>query len=183
MPRYATFLYYTITVIIFSLGIFFHRTYFGYRNSVVLGDIAKGALWFVELLWITVVVAMMFFKKFIYKHKKKIFLVLAAMIVMVIVLEFTLRLFDSKPRFIRHPYLNYQGTPNYKSSDGKNIHNSFGFRGPEIAVPKPKGVVRIAILGGSSVYEEAVADWRDDFARQIERALEKYSPKSTTASS
>jgi lysophospholipase L1-like esterase len=31
--------------------------------------------------------------------------------------------------------------------------NSYGFRGPDVAVPKPKGVVRILCIGGSTTYE------------------------------
>jgi hypothetical protein len=75
------------------------------------------------------------------------------------------------PVFSRHPYLNFITTPNYKSVDGQNSHNSLGFRGPEITIPKPAGIFRIAIIGGSTVYETEVARWQDDFARQLEREL------------
>jgi len=53
------------------------------------------------------------------------------------------------------------------------MHNSLGMRGPEIIMPKPAGRMRIAILGGSTVYEEFVQDWKQDFARQLERELKQ----------
>lgn len=79
-------------------------------------------------------------------------------------------------RFSPHPYLNYIGTPNYRSADELNMHNSLGMRGPEIIMPKPKDRIRIALLGGSTVYEEFVKDWRQDFARQLERELKQAYP-------
>src|SRR5215475_3012095 len=38
-----------------------------------------------------------------------------------------------------------------RMSGGVHI-NSLGFRGPELAVPKPPGDVRLAFLGGSTTY-------------------------------
>lgn len=77
--------------------------------------------------------------------------------------------------FTPHQYLNYYGTPNYKSLDEQNTHNSMGYRGPEVAVPKSDGVYRIATIGGSSTYTDAIKDWKKDFARQLEKRLqEKY---------
>lgn len=57
-----------------------------------------------------------------------------------------------------HHYLNYYGSPNYKSKDGLNMHNSLGFRGDEIAIPKLEGTYRIVILGGSTAYTIGVKD-------------------------
>jgi lysophospholipase L1-like esterase len=59
-----------------------------------------------------------------------------------------------------HPYTSYCLQPG-KQRDGAN-HNSKGFRGPEFASPKPLGVYRIAILGGSTTYCEFIGD--DDAA-------------------
>lgn len=72
-----------------------------------------------------------------------------------------------------HPYMDYHGTPNYKSPDGLNIHNSYGFRGPEVVIPKPKGTYRIVALGGSTTYTVDVKDWRKDYPRQLEKELRK----------
>lgn len=78
-------------------------------------------------------------------------------------------------RYVPHHYLNYQGTPGYSSPDGLNIHNSYGFRGPEITIPKPNETYRIVILGGSTVYTIGVDDWKKDFARQLQKELQsKY---------
>ena len=70
-----------------------------------------------------------------------------------------------------HHYLNYYQTPDYKSKDGLNLHNSLGFRGEEITLPKPKGTYRIVILGGSSAYTAAVKDWHKDWARKLQKEL------------
>lgn len=49
-------------------------------------------------------------------------------------------------QYIGLPYLNYALSPAYPG------HNSLGYRGPEIAIPKPEGVFRIAVIGGSTTY-------------------------------
>jgi lysophospholipase L1-like esterase len=48
--------------------------------------------------------------------------------------------------------------------------NSLGLRGPEVATAKPKGVVRIAILGGSSAFGYLVSDGAEA-ARLLEERL------------
>lgn len=75
------------------------------------------------------------------------------------------------PIYSPHHYLNYYGSPNYKSKDGLNMHNSLGFRGDEIAIPKLEGTYRIVILGGSTAYTIGVKDWRKDWARQLQKEL------------
>ena len=78
-------------------------------------------------------------------------------------------------RFSPHPYLNYYSTPNYVSLNGLSRHNSYGFRGKDIQVPKPKGLFRIAILGGSTVYSTAVEDDEKVFTAILEKTLkERY---------
>ena len=67
------------------------------------------------------------------------------------------------------PYVNYVLTPNYQS--GLNRHNSLGYRGAEIAVPKPEGVFRIVALGGSTTYGQGIEDWRLAYPAQLERIL------------
>jgi hypothetical protein len=57
-----------------------------------------------------------------------------------------------------HRYLGYLPTPNYRN--GANRHNSLGYRGDDIAVPKPSGRFRIVFIGGSTVYETAIDDYR-----------------------
>jgi len=72
-----------------------------------------------------------------------------------------------------HHYLNYYPTPNFRR--GATSHNSFGYRGPEFPRRKPPGAFRIALLGGSSTYDEFIDDDDDTFAAQLERVLKhKY---------
>lgn len=49
-------------------------------------------------------------------------------------------------RLIPMPYINYLAAPQYDE------HNSLGYRGGEIELPKPEGVYRIVALGGSTTY-------------------------------
>lgn len=132
-------------------------------------------LWVVEFGWIATVFGLIFWQGHLYRKRREIVLFIAVLASAFLAVEIILRVVDRRPtRFIQHHYLNYSGMPNYKSIDGLNEHNSLGFRGPEIVVPKPRGVYRIAILGGSTVYEEYVKDWRKDFARQLEAELRRH---------
>lgn len=110
-------------------------------------------------------------------RRKEILLFLAVFFILFSILEAGYRIMDRKPKlFTAHPYLNYYGTPNYVSLDGLNRHNSLGFRGEEIEVPKPKSTYRIVLIGESSTYEEQVKDWKKDWARGLEKELrEMYS--------
>src|SRR3989344_7828681 len=117
-------------------------------------------------------VGLLFFQRWIYIKKKKLLMFLSIFFLGIIFIEIFLHITYKRPmRFSPHQYLNYIGTPNYRSANGLNIHNSLGMRGPEIIMPKPAGRIRIAILGGSTVYEEFVQDWKKDFARQLEKHL------------
>ncbi len=68
---------------------------------------------------------------------------------------------------VAHPYLGYVPNPSYR--DGENYHNALGYRGEEVAVPKPDGVFRIACLGGSTTYGAYVTN-----AETYPAALEAY---------
>jgi len=63
---------------------------------------------------------------------------------------------ERERRFVRHHYLNYALRPGY--CRGKSSINSLGFRGPEFPQRKPPGVFRIAVLGGSSTYDDGIDD-------------------------
>ena len=53
---------------------------------------------------------------------------------------------DLQSNIIPVPYVSYVPDPAY---DG---HNALGYRGPEIALPKPQGTFRIVAMGGSTTY-------------------------------
>lgn len=74
-----------------------------------------------------------------------------------------------------HHYFNYCLNEAYRSPDGKNRHNSLGYRGEEIAREKPPGTYRIGCIGGSSTYDSSIPDYRLSFPHQLELVLhEKY---------
>ena len=65
--------------------------------------------------------------------------------------------------YSEHHYLGYTLTPNYKSLDGLNIHNSLGCRGEEFSKKKQPGVYRIVMLGGSTTYTTFVQSYKESW--------------------
>ena len=76
-----------------------------------------------------------------------------------------------KPRFEKHHYLNYALSPNY-NREGTH-HNKYGFREPDFKMKKPKGIYRIATLGGSTTYTEFVKKDRDTYPARLEVELKR----------
>lgn len=72
-------------------------------------------------------------------------------------------------RITPHRYLGYINTPNFLS--GADRHDARGFRGEELATPKPESEFRIACLGGSTTYSTTVADWRQSYPAQLQARL------------
>jgi len=68
-----------------------------------------------------------------------------------------------------HRYLGYYPTPGY--TKGKNRHNSLGYRGEEIVLPKPDGELRIVCLGGSTTYDSDIEDYRLAYPARLEAEL------------
>ena len=68
-----------------------------------------------------------------------------------------------------HRYLGYALAPNLV--DGKNRHNALGFRGEEIAVPKPEGEFRIACIGASTTYSLLVPDASQSYPALVQAGL------------
>lgn len=129
-------------------------------------------LWIFELSWIGIALAFVFFWSWVTRYRKQLLLAFLSGALTIGVIEGALQIFDHRePRYAPHHYLNYIGRPGYRSPDGQVQHNSLGFRGPEISVPKAAGIFRIALLGSSSTYEIYVRDWHNDFARQLQREL------------
>ena len=71
--------------------------------------------------------------------------------------------------FKRHHYLQYIPAPNYKK--GKNKHNSLGYRGDEIEIPKADNVYRIVVIGGSTTYTTAVDNYRKSYPYLLQSIL------------
>lgn len=82
---------------------------------------------------------------------------------------------ESMPRrYERHHYLPFIPAPSYER--GKNRHNALGFRGDDIEVPKPDGVFRIAMLGGSTTYTVDVDDFRSSYPYRLQQVLRRRRP-------
>lgn len=79
--------------------------------------------------------------------------------------------FPEAAKYAPHHYFAYRLQPNYRR--GGTSHNSLGYRGPEITSPKPKGVYRIAVLGGSTTYGEFIDENERTFPAQLETILRR----------
>jgi lysophospholipase L1-like esterase len=71
--------------------------------------------------------------------------------------------------FEEHPYLGFVPSANYVRNE--NRHNALGFRGSDIALPKPAGEFRVVCLGGSTTYNPFIEDPAKAFPAQLEAAL------------
>lgn len=71
--------------------------------------------------------------------------------------------------FRRHHYLQYGLAPGW--SRGPNRHNALGYRGDEIELPKPAGLYRIALVGGSTTYQTGVDDFRRSYPYLLQQLL------------
>lgn len=76
----------------------------------------------------------------------------------------------TKTRYAPHRYLGYYPTPGF-TTPGGDRHNSLGYRGDEIALPKPDGTFRIALLGGSTTYGFGVSRYTESFPYLLQRVL------------
>jgi lysophospholipase L1-like esterase len=74
-----------------------------------------------------------------------------------------------KQLYSPHRYLGFYPTPDYRWED--NHHNSLGYRGEEIVMPKPADEFRIVCLGGSTTYTSDVKDPAEAYPAQLETAL------------
>ncbi len=62
---------------------------------------------------------------------------------------------------------------NYGLSTAHDHVNSLGYRGPEIALPKPADVYRIVAIGGSTTYGLFLDLWQLAYPRQLEEMLQR----------
>jgi len=77
-------------------------------------------------------------------------------------------------RYEAHPYLAYAPRKNWVEGDPekpRTVHNSHGFRGPEITREKPPGTFRVACLGGSSTYGHGPTSNETTWPYQLQELL------------
>ena len=72
-----------------------------------------------------------------------------------------------KTIFVPHLYTGYALNPDHP------LHNSLGYRGPEVAVPKPAGTYRIVLLGGSTTYSGGMEDTADTLPARLQALLQQ----------
>lgn len=75
-----------------------------------------------------------------------------------------------EPIWSPHRYLGYYPTPNYENTEKTNRHNSLGYRGDEIVLPKPQDAFRIVCIGGSTTYTIST-DYRKAYPALLEAQL------------
>lgn len=178
MNKKYSMIFNVLALLIVVLLIIFWFSYYSLVQLPIANMRTKIVFWIINSVGTLFIIGLIFFKKWIFARRKKIIFSLLIFFLGLTVIEVGLHIVDKRQmKFSPHPYLNYSGTPGYKSMDGLNMHNSLGFRGPEIEIPKPKGRIRIALLGGSTTYEDFVKDWRKDWARRLEQDLRQSFPK------
>ena len=77
-----------------------------------------------------------------------------------------------------HPYLGFYLAPNYRK--GTNVHNSLGYRGNEIIVPKPGSEYRIVCIGGSTTYTSQVKDYHKSYPYLLQNYLSEMGYENVT---
>jgi lysophospholipase L1-like esterase len=83
------------------------------------------------------------------------------------------------PLVSKHRYLGYYPTPDFSNSEKDNRHNSLGYRGEEITLPKPADEFRIVCLGGSSTYTIS-AGYRKSYPYLMEKHLNRLGYSNAT---
>jgi len=78
---------------------------------------------------------------------------------------------ESFSKYVPHNYIGYVGAPDF--SRGKNRHNSLGYRGDPVPLPKPEGEYRIVCLGGSTTYTAALEDHRLSYPSLLQAELQE----------
>lgn len=74
------------------------------------------------------------------------------------------------PLLSPHRYLGYYPTPNFVNTQKANRHNSMGYRGDEIILPKPENEYRIVCIGGSTTYT-VMTGYRESYPYLLQEQL------------
>lgn len=77
--------------------------------------------------------------------------------------------------FRPHPYLSWEIRPNATMRSNPDV-NSTGFRGRELEIPKPRGTLRVACLGGSTTFTTNVNN-QTTYPVQLEAVLRQRAPE------
>jgi lysophospholipase L1-like esterase len=79
---------------------------------------------------------------------------------------------NTDERLVADRLLRFKNRPSYSYGDGRAryTNNSLGLRGPEITVEKPAGMMRVVVVGGSTVYG-ALDDDSETLSVQLEALL------------
>jgi lysophospholipase L1-like esterase len=195
-PKYITYgIIYACSLLLIGAGFYYSPAYFAHllTFSGVLPQKISRIILALDTFLIAAGLALFFFRAKVYAARKEVLLALSSLAVIFAATEVAFRFYIVKidpPQqtlyldtgsirldriYSPHHYLNYFLTPQYRSWDGLNRHNSFGFRGEEIIIPKPKDTFRIAALGESSTYGTGVASYKESYPFFLQKILrEKY---------
>jgi len=73
-----------------------------------------------------------------------------------------------------HPYRAYAPVPNRVDRAREARFNSFGLRGPEIALQKPPNTIRVVCLGGSTTFGNSASSNTRTYPARMERLLREH---------
>ena len=120
--------------------------------------------------------------------RSKIALILASIVFTLVILEVGARIYltqfgDERQKILylysrdeinrKQTLLQGLAFLNYGLATTHDHVNSLGYRGPEIALPKPDDVYRIVAVGGSTTYGLFLDLWQLAYPRQLEEALQR----------
>lgn len=141
--------------------------------------------YFFKTVILLVLFFLLIFRKLVYKHWKFFTMIFLITVVFLIFIEIGTRVYicyfappgikslatftdqcGRVPRYEPHHYLDYKLNEEYKYNG--DMHNSLGFRGPEI---RENPEYRIVVMGASVVYGTAIDTWKESFPAQLEKEL------------
>jgi hypothetical protein len=182
-----------LAAILIVCGVWYNPWYAAelFTNTGKLSPAFNLAVWAIDIFVIGSGVSLLVFLDYISQRISALSALLVVFLVCLGIIEGGLRLYlaitdktiqqrflpasqiAAEPRFVPHHYLGYYTNPAYRSPNGKDRHNSRGFRGDEIQMPKPDYVFRIAMIGGSTTYSQLVDDYQQSWPFKTRKYLNK----------